>query len=65
MSLIAVPVAGCASRPAPTPPDAWCLMNAPRYPSPEVFAVMSNGEKADLVVHNETGERLCGWKPAT
>ena len=44
------------------PVNNFCALNSPRYPTQEQVDLMTRAEKEELVVYNETGERLCGWQ---
>jgi len=41
----------------------FCDTARPFRPSAQAAAAMSDREKADVVKHNEHGERQCGWTP--
>jgi|HigsolmetaAR206D_1030411.scaffolds.fasta_scaffold02549_4 hypothetical protein len=43
----------------------FCSLAAPHYFSEDTFETMSDEEVAQELKHNEMGERLCGWKPAS
>lgn len=56
---IAVLTAGCATDLRPLRDD--CDWAEPIRPSRE--DVLTDGTLAQIVAHNEVGERICGWKP--
>ena len=56
ISSIAVLVGGCVTR-----PGDFCDVAKPQRPSRAVYEAMTGREKADLVKHNEHGEKQCGW----
>ncbi|MGO4676077.1 hypothetical protein AB4Z40_24540 [Bosea sp. 2YAB26] len=51
-------IAGCAGM-----AGDFCDTARPFRPSAQAAAAMSDREKADVVKHNEHGERQCGWTP--
>ncbi len=58
--LIAALTAGCATT-APLHLRGDCDWAEPIRPSRE--DVLTDGTLAQIVAHNEIGERLCGWRP--
>ncbi len=42
---------------------SFCDIARPMRPSQAAFDAMTAGEIADMLGHNEKGQRLCGWKP--
>lgn len=57
--LLAALVAGCATT-APT--GSLCTVG-PFRPDAGAGERWTDGEKDQLIVLNESGEKLCGWKP--
>lgn len=41
----------------------FCDIARPMRPSEAALAAMTPAEVADMLGHNETGQRLCGWRP--
>jgi len=41
----------------------FCDLSKPIRPSQAVFEAMSEREIDAMLVHNRTGEKLCGWQP--
>jgi hypothetical protein len=58
LSVIAVFLAGCATEPGATFECDWA---APIRPSRTDH--LSEGTARQILIHNETGVRLCGWQP--
>ena len=56
--LIAVSTAGCATDPTLRSDCDWAQ---PIKPSRQ--DVLSRRTKEQIAAHNETGARLCGWRP--
>lgn len=54
-------VASCASGPAI---DTFCVINEPMRPSLKQIAALSDQQVAQMLVHNRTGARRCGWRAA-
>lgn len=52
--------AGCVTT-APRPIRSDCDWAEPIRPSRE--DVLTDGTLAQIVAHNEVGERICGWRP--
>jgi hypothetical protein len=52
----AISVVGCV-------PTSDCDWAAPILPTANDIVVISDGLARDLLTHNETGARVCGWKP--
>lgn len=50
-------VTGCA-----TTAD-WCSSNRPIRPTAEEVETMSGGAARQLLEHNRTGAKVCGWTP--
>lgn len=50
-------VAGCA-----TTAD-WCATNRPIRPTAAEVETMSDGTARQLLEHNRTAAKVCGWKP--
>ena len=42
---------------------SFCNIARPMRPSQATFDAMTASEIADMLGHNEKGQRLCGWKP--
>ncbi|WP_043232708.1 hypothetical protein [Bosea sp. LC85] len=51
-------IAGCAGM-----EGDFCDTARPLRPSPRAAAAMTEREKAEIVKHNEHGERQCRWTP--
>lgn len=51
-------IAACAS-----PKGSFCTIATPLRPSSEALAVMSDTEVRAMLQHNETGRKLCRWRP--
>lgn len=51
-------LAACAS-----PKGSFCAIATPLRPSAATLAVMSDAEVRAMLQHNETGRKLCGWRP--
>lgn len=49
-------VTGCAST------ADWCAVNRPIRPTAADVETMSDGTARQLLEHNQTGAKLCGWK---
>lgn len=56
LAMILIPLAACASDGAA--PDV-CAPWRPIYVTPR--DALERGTAADILSHNETGRRLCGW----
>lgn len=56
--VISASLAGCAKM-----AGDFCDAAQPFRPTAHAVAAMSDREKADIIKHNEHGERECGWKP--
>jgi hypothetical protein len=54
-------VSGCTA--GPSIDD--CVLFRPIYPTAEDACVISDRLADAIVVHNETGEKRCGWKAPT
>lgn len=52
-------LAGCATRTEYI--DSYCLLAAPITPTKSEVDSMSELTSRQILVHNETGERRCGW----
>lgn len=46
-----------------TPGGSFCTVSKQITPTPADVEVISAPLTGQLVVHNETGAKLCGWKP--
>ena len=42
---------------------SFCDIARPLRPSEAALAAMTPAEVADMLGHNQKGQRLCGWKP--
>lgn len=45
------------------PSGSFCEIAKPMRPSAAEIAAMSDARVAEVLAHNETGRRLCGWRP--
>jgi hypothetical protein len=52
-------LAGCAT----TQPTGSLCTVGPFRPDPGAGERWTDGEKDQLIVLNESGEKICGWKP--
>ncbi|RVG70921.1 hypothetical protein CN222_01935 [Sinorhizobium meliloti] len=50
-------VAGCATT------TDWCASNRPIRSTAEDVEAMSSGTARQILEHNRTGAKICGWKP--
>ena len=57
--IIATMLAGCAT----TQPTGSLCTVGPFRPDPGAGERWTDGEKDQLIVLNESGEKICGWKP--
>jgi hypothetical protein len=53
-----ISLAGCQSAPV----GDFCSIEHATRPSPAVLSAMTDAEVQAALVHNRTGEKLCGWK---
>lgn len=56
---LAAMLAGCST----TQPTGSLCTVGPFRPDPGAGERWTDGEKDQLIVLNESGEKLCGWKP--
>lgn len=42
----------------------FCALESPIYLTLDDLQTWDRKRKEQVLIHNETGERLCGWKPA-
>lgn len=64
MLLLALLLAGCARKGGlvkPVVTDNGCSWAKPIYVSPD--DVLTDGTSRQIKDHDETGKRICGWKP--
>jgi hypothetical protein len=61
MSVVSVFPAGCAERYT----GDFCGVAEPIRPSRTGLAAMTEREVLATLRHNQLGEQLCGWKPAS
>ncbi|MEW9808608.1 hypothetical protein [Mesorhizobium marinum] len=54
----ALALAGCQ-----TAGGSFCQISSPIRLSAETVDHLSDPEVADILAHNEKGQRLCSWKP--
>lgn len=59
--LMAPWLASCATGGAGT--DAWCATHAAIYLTDPEIAALSPETRRHILADNETGARLCGWRP--
>lgn len=57
--MLAVILAGCATT---QPTGSLCTLG-PFRPDPGAGVRWTDGEKDQLIVLNESGEKICGWRP--
>lgn len=43
--------------------SSFCALNSPRYYTDKEIQQMKDERIVEALVHNELGERLCGWRP--
>ncbi len=55
--LIVLLLAGCT-----TTSGTFCKIAKPQRPSPATIDAMTDTEVETVLVHNEKGRKLCGWK---
>ena len=60
-ALLAMPA--CAPPEPPVVIDSFCSTSAPIIPPPEEIAGLSDALKRQILTHNCTGVRRCGWLP--
>jgi len=53
-------LAGCGRS---SPPGDYCLLAAPLRPNGAAWDAADLPFKQQIVLHNETGAALCGWRP--
>lgn len=46
-----------------TSKGSFCAIAEPIRPSKATLAAMTDAEVKAALAHNETGRKLCGWKP--
>jgi len=57
--LLALCLSACAAPSA----DTFCLLASPLRPNGAAWDAADRQFKQEIVLHNETGAALCGWKP--
>jgi hypothetical protein len=68
LGVACIALGGCASLPWATASTedrsgTFCDTARPLYLSRAALAAMNQSDWAQLVAHNEFGEKHCGWKP--
>lgn len=58
LAAITLALSGCVS------PGTFCSIAQPHLFTPQTQAVMTDEEVKQELKHNETGAKLCGWKPS-
>lgn len=58
--MVCLLLAGCT---APTYAPDYCLLASPLRPNGAAWDAADQIFKQQVVTHNETGAKLCGWQP--
>lgn len=56
--MLVVALVGCT-----TTSGSFCAIEKPTRLSTKAIAALSDAEVKTILAHNETGQKLCGWKP--